>query len=193
MLLLLLAIFVMNVKVEVLSAGSVRVSWDSVEIPQPSLYMLQAYVVNYTLIGTGSRAFMMTVPISITSALIEGLAYNMPYQFQVLVSVDIKGEVFLVPDVSTVARIVVRTQAAPATTATVNVIVASTPPIASSSSGDDTMTIAVLGALNGFVILAAIGSVALIFFQRFRRCVNYTVECIVSRVWRLMSDFLAAL
>jgi hypothetical protein len=178
--LLLIAIVVMNVEVEVLSADSVRVSWDSVKIPQPSLYLLRAYVVNYSPIEQESGgASMKTVPIFVTSAHIEGLAYNFTYQFQVLVSVDIKGEVFLVPDVPTVARIVVQTQAAPATTAIADFVMASTytstPPNSSPSSiYNSTLAIMILGGLNGLIVLAAICSIVLVYCNlRCRRYVNY--------------------
>ena len=71
----------MNVEVEVVSDTSVRVSWDSVDIPE-----ITGYTVYYSQTGNRKRQSegSTTVPSSDNSVVIEGLLNNVEYQFQVV-------------------------------------------------------------------------------------------------------------
>ena len=77
----------MNVEVEMLSSSSVRVSWDSIDIPE-----ITNYTVYYRKTGNGMGERSMTVPSSTNSVVIEGLMSNVQYQFQV-VALIVEGNV----------------------------------------------------------------------------------------------------
>ena len=78
---------VMNVEVETASSGSVRVSWDSLNIPE-----ITGYIVYYN--QKGSTDFInVTVPTN--SAVIDGLMNNVEYQFQVAAIADHDGAVII--------------------------------------------------------------------------------------------------
>ena len=78
-----------NVEVEVVSDTSVRVSWDSVDIPE-----ITGYTVYYNQTGNRKRQSeeSITVPISDNSVVIEGLLNNVEYQFQVAAIAEVDGE-----------------------------------------------------------------------------------------------------
>ena len=80
----------MNVVVEVVSATSVRVSWDRIALPE-----ITGYTVYYSQTGNRQRQQQsgeesVTVPSSASSVVIGGLESNVQYQFQV-VAIVLKG------------------------------------------------------------------------------------------------------
>ena len=80
---------VMNVEVETASSGSVRVSWDSLDIPE-----ITGYIVYYN--QKGITDFMnVTVPTNSRSVVIGGLMSNVEYQFQVAAVADYDGAVII--------------------------------------------------------------------------------------------------
>ena len=82
---------VMNVEVEVVSDTSVRVSWDSVDIPE-----ITGYTVYYSQTGNRRQSEeSITVPSSNNSVVIEGLLNNVEYQFQVVVIAELDGDVIM--------------------------------------------------------------------------------------------------
>ena len=83
---------VMNVEVEVVSDTSVRVSWDSVDIPE-----ITGYTVYYNQTGNRKRQSeeSITVPSSDNSVVIEGLLNNVEYQFQVVAIAELDGDVIM--------------------------------------------------------------------------------------------------
>ena len=80
----------MNVVVEIASDTSVRVSWDSVDIPE---------ITGYTVYYTGNRKRQseesITVPSSDNSVVIEGLLNNVEYQLQVVAIAELDGDVIM--------------------------------------------------------------------------------------------------
>ena len=82
----------MNVEVEVVSDTSVRVSWDSVDIPE-----ITGYTVYYSQTGNRKRQSeeSITVPSSDNSVVIEGLLNNVEYQFQVVAIAELDGDVII--------------------------------------------------------------------------------------------------
>lgn len=91
-----LTAIVRNVLANPLSASSVTVSWDSVDIPEISGYTVY-YSQNNIMIGSSSdqERQSITVPSSINYVVIEGLLVNVEYQFQVVVVAEIDREVFM--------------------------------------------------------------------------------------------------
>jgi hypothetical protein len=84
---------VMMVSVEVVSANSVRVSWDSIDIPE-----ITGYTVYYSQTGNRERQSeegSVTVPSSDNSVVIEGLVNNEEYQFQVAVIAVLDGDMII--------------------------------------------------------------------------------------------------
>ena len=83
---------VLNVEVEVVSDTSVRVSWDSVDIPE-----ITGYTVYYSQTGNRKRQSeeFVTVPNSDNSVVIEGLLNNVEYQFQVVAIAELDGDVII--------------------------------------------------------------------------------------------------
>ena len=82
----------MNLEVEVVSDTSVRVSWDSVDIPE-----ITGYIVYYSQTGNRKRQSeeSITVPSSDNSVVIEGLLNNVEYQFQVVAIAELDGDVIM--------------------------------------------------------------------------------------------------
>ena len=82
----------MNVVVEVVSDTSVRVSWDSVDIPE-----ITGYTVYYSQTGNRKRQSeeFITVPSSNNSVVIEGLLNNVEYQFQVVAIAELDGDMIM--------------------------------------------------------------------------------------------------
>ena len=81
----------MNVVVEVVSATSVRVSWDRIDLPE-----ITGYTVYYSQTGNRQRRQQsgeesVTVPSSASSVVIGDLESNVQYQFQVAVTVQRTG------------------------------------------------------------------------------------------------------
>ena len=81
-----------NVVVEIVSDTSVRVSWDSVDIPE-----ITGYTVYYSQTGNRKRQSeeSITVPSSDNSVVIEGLLNNVEYQFQVVAIAELDGDVIM--------------------------------------------------------------------------------------------------
>ena len=84
----------MNVQVELVSASSVRVSWDSLDIPE-----ITGYIVYYSQTESVSRKRQdegsVTVSSSVTTVVIEDLSSNVEYQFQVVAIAELDGEVVM--------------------------------------------------------------------------------------------------
>ncbi len=87
---------VMNVEVEMVSDDSVRVSWDSVDLPE-----IIGYVVYYSqteATATDILESSLHVTNSTNSVVIENLLSNVEYQFQVAASIaDLDGEIRVGP------------------------------------------------------------------------------------------------
>ena len=83
---------VMNVEVEIVSDTSVRVSWDSIDIPE-----ITGFIVYYKQTGNRKRQSeeSITVPSSDNSVVIEGLLNNVEYQFQVVAIAELDGDVII--------------------------------------------------------------------------------------------------
>ena len=83
---------VLNVEVQVVSDTSVRVSWDSVDIPE-----ITGYTVYYSQTGNRTRQSeeSITVSSSNNSVVIEGLLNNVEYQFQVVAMAELDGDVIM--------------------------------------------------------------------------------------------------
>ena len=81
-----------NVEVEIVFDTSVRVSWDSVDIPE-----ITGYTVYYSQTGNRKRQSeeFITVNSSVTSVVIEGLLNNVEYQFQVVAIAELDGNVIM--------------------------------------------------------------------------------------------------
>ena len=79
---------VKNIRLEALSPTAVMVSWDSVDIPE-----VTNYIVYYTETGSMKRKGI-SVESPATSVDIEGLSENVTYQFEVMVKAEVKGLVF---------------------------------------------------------------------------------------------------
>ena len=78
----------MNVVVEVVSATSVRVSWDRIDLPE-----ITGYTVYYSQTGNRRRSGeeSVTVPSSARSVVIGSLESNVHYQFQVVAIIQLTG------------------------------------------------------------------------------------------------------
>ena len=80
------------VVIEVVSASSVRVSWEGVDIPE-----ITGYTVYYSQTGNRNRQseeLFVTVPSSVNSVVIGDLVSNVEYQFQVAAIAELDGVVF---------------------------------------------------------------------------------------------------
>jgi hypothetical protein len=144
----------MIVEVRVVSASSVVVSWDH---PQASVYTLHGYVIYYSRTENGERQSeeeSMAVPSSVNSTTIEGLMTNMVYQFQVVISVVVNGEVFL-GDRSDAAVVRISELEVPATDDTASTLSRS--------------LTSIIGGVVGFIVLAAIVSVVMVYQIRRHR------------------------
>ena len=71
---------------EVLSATSIQVSWDRLDIPE-----ITRYIVYYS--QTGNSEMVTTVPHSKNSVTIENLLTDVEYQFQVVAVAELDGDV----------------------------------------------------------------------------------------------------
>ena len=77
------------VVIEVVSASSVRVSWEGVDIPE-----ITGYTVYYSQTGNKNRQsekLFVTVPSSVNSVVIGDLVSNVEYQFQVAAIAELDG------------------------------------------------------------------------------------------------------
>ena len=73
---------------EVLSATSIRVSWDRLDISE-----ITGYIVYYS--QTGNSEMVTRVPSSENSVTIENLFTDMEYQFQVVAVAELNGDVVM--------------------------------------------------------------------------------------------------
>ena len=78
---------VANVEVEVVTDMSVRVSWDLLDIPE-----ITSYIVYYS--RTGNTQLMNVITFT-NSVMIDGLMNGVEYQFQVAVIANLAGEVIV--------------------------------------------------------------------------------------------------
>ena len=79
----------MNVEVEMVSDTSVRVSWDSLDIPE-----ITGYIVYYRETESVSESEeSRTVSSSVNSVLVEELSSGVEYQFQVVAIAEVEGAV----------------------------------------------------------------------------------------------------
>ena len=78
---------VMNVKVEVVSAGSVKLSWDSHDISE-----ITGYIVYYSQTGNTQS---VNVTSSANSVLIDGLMNSVEYLFQVAAIAEMDEDVVI--------------------------------------------------------------------------------------------------
>ena len=73
---------------EVVSATSIQVSWDRLDIPE-----ITRYIVYYS--QTGNSEMVTTVPGSRNSMTIDNLLTNVEYQFQVVAVAELDGDVVM--------------------------------------------------------------------------------------------------
>ena len=73
---------------EVVSAISIQVTWDQLEISE-----ITRYIVYYS--QTGNREMITTVPSSENSVIIENLLTDVEYQFQVVAVAELDGDVVM--------------------------------------------------------------------------------------------------
>ena len=73
---------------EVVSAISVQVTWDQLDIPE-----ITRYIVYYS--QTGNSEMITTVPGSENSVTIENLLTDVEYQFQVVAVAELDGDVIV--------------------------------------------------------------------------------------------------
>ena len=100
----------------IVSANSVKVSWDRIIIPE-----ITGYTVYYSQTGNRqSEEVSVTVPSSADSALIEGLVVNVEYQFQVVAVAELEGGGVVMGQRSMVTRIVLHTRASSASYITIS-------------------------------------------------------------------------
>ena len=85
----LYAAMVVNVEVELVSDDSVRVSWDSVDLPE-----ITGYTVYYRQTTEENEEFT-TLTNTMNSVLIGNLVTNVEYQFQVVAIAELDGEVMI--------------------------------------------------------------------------------------------------
>ena len=83
--------FVMNVMAEILAAGLVRVSWDRLDIPE-----ITSYVVYYSRQSAIEESLSVNVSSSEKSVIIDDLMTGVEYQFQVVAEAQlINGEILV--------------------------------------------------------------------------------------------------
>ena len=93
----------MNTELFVTSATSVRVSWDRLDIPE-----ITGYIVYYSQTEMVTTEQSVNVPISQNSVLIEDLMTDVEYQFEVLAVAELDGDVVM-GERSTAASVTLRT------------------------------------------------------------------------------------
>lgn len=88
----------MNIQVSVISATSVKVSWDSIEMLKSTEYRLYGYKVYYNQKRSIKKQQLegsVTIPSYENNALIEDLISNRVYQFQVETIFEVDREVVM--------------------------------------------------------------------------------------------------
>ncbi len=82
---------VMNIRVEIVTSTSARVSWDAINFPE-----ITGYIVYYSLTGNRKRQAEQSVDVpgsSVTTVLIEELGNGAEYQFTVVALANLNGEI----------------------------------------------------------------------------------------------------
>ncbi len=80
---------VMSIRVEIVTSTSARVSWDAMDIPG-----ISGYIVYYSLTGNRKRQAEQSVDVpgsSATTVLIEDLVNGAEYQFTVVALANLNG------------------------------------------------------------------------------------------------------
>ena len=77
----------MNIGVQETSATSVRVSWDRLDIPE-----ITGYIVYYSLTESSEEEQSDNVPSSQNSVIIDNLMNNVEYQFDVVAVAELDGD-----------------------------------------------------------------------------------------------------
>ena len=80
----------MNIELEVLSATSVRVSWELLDIPE-----ITGYIVYYSQTGNSGNDTTVNFPSSTSSVVITDLTSSTEYQFEVVAVAELDGEVVM--------------------------------------------------------------------------------------------------
>ncbi len=86
---------VMNIRVEIVTSTSARVSWDAINFPGMS-----GYIVSYSLTGNRKRQAEQSVDVpgsSATSVVIEDLVNGSEYQFTVVALANLNGDEIIGP------------------------------------------------------------------------------------------------
>ncbi len=81
---------VMNIRVEIVTSTSARVSWDAIDFPG-----ISGYIVYYSLTGNRKRQAEQSVDVpgsSVTTVLIEELGNGAEYQFTVVALANLNGD-----------------------------------------------------------------------------------------------------
>ncbi len=80
----------MNIRVEIVTSTSARVSWDAIDFPG-----ISGYIVYYSLTGNRKRQAEESVDVpgsSATTVLIEDLVNGAEYQFTVVALANLNGD-----------------------------------------------------------------------------------------------------
>ena len=80
----------MNVEVEIVSGNSLRVSWDTIDIPEVTGYIVY-YSQTGEMVHTEEESATM-VHSSVTALVITGLMNNVKYHFQVVAIAELDGD-----------------------------------------------------------------------------------------------------
>ena len=81
---------VVNVEIDIISSTSLRVSWDRLDIPE-----ITRYIVYYNQTGNSEMVASVDVSGSENSVIIEDLMSNIQYQFEVVGVVEVEGDVVM--------------------------------------------------------------------------------------------------
>ena len=84
------AVMVVNVELDMISSTSLRVSWDRLDIPK-----ITRYIVYYSQTGNSEMVASVDVSGSENSVIIEDLMSNIQYQFEVVAVAEVKGDVVM--------------------------------------------------------------------------------------------------
>ena len=78
---------VVNVELDVISSTSLRVSWDRLDIPE-----ITRYIVYYSQTENSEMVASVNVSDSENSVIIEDLMSNIQYQFEVVAVAEVEGD-----------------------------------------------------------------------------------------------------
>ena len=77
---------VVNVEIDMISSTSLRVSWDRLDIPE-----ITRYIIYYSQTGNSEMVASVDVSVSENSVTIEDLMSNIQYQFEVVGVAEVEG------------------------------------------------------------------------------------------------------